>query len=414
MFIAVSGNVGSGKTTLARYLAENYDLHFVPRERLEFNFIDEFFSDIEKNFLPAQLSFLISKAIELQKLLKNKQNIVLDRSLLEDVCVFAQLWIEHRRIDEKIVQLYRSTADFICRVLPQPDLYIFCFCPANVSRQRITNRPVRSFETKYPPNHIELLEKYYDDFRKNLTAPCVEIDTTQYDFTQQEVLSALCTEIFTRGWQESSFGQLSMFETSIPQVDMFPGLLFRNFDNMIHSYPFLQTKTEPYIYLAAPFTQMAPVRSPEKTDELNLFSAIPAPEYGCLDTAYQKILKKIERALIKECCMSVHLPHRDVNNWGKTSYPTEYLTPQIIDRVAKAAAVVAIPGTSIGVHLELGVAIARQIPIVIFDTDDFNSSFFVRGFQELSFVKYIRVSSLSKIPALIALEDIKTFISKLE
>lgn len=232
MFIAVSGNVGSGKTTLARYLAENYDLHFVPRERLEFNFIDEFFSDIEKNFLPAQLSFLISKAIELQKLLKNKQNIVLDRSLLEDVCVFAQLWIEHRQIDEKIVQLYQCTAGFICDALPQPDLYIFCCCPASVSKRRIASRPVRSFETKYPSNHIELLAKYYDDFRKNLTAPCVEIDTVRYDFTRKGVLPVLCTEIFEKVQQKDYYKRLSTFEASVSQGKMLPGLIFRNFDNI--------------------------------------------------------------------------------------------------------------------------------------------------------------------------------------
>lgn len=411
MLIAVSGNVGSGKTTLARFLAQNYDLRFVPLDRLEFGFIDDFFSDIEGNFLPTQLSFLISKAIELQKLLKNKQNIVLDRSLLEDIVVFARLWTETRKIDERIIKLYQNTADFICRALPKPDLYIFCRCPSSISRQRLASRLPRSFENQYPPHHIERLEVYYEDFRKGIDAPCVEIDTLLYDFTQQNVLSTLCAEIFDQFRQEPYFDQLCLFENSPPQTELLQGLVFRNFENNIRYHRIPQPKQQSYIYLAAPFTQMASVANSAKSDEPNLFSNVDIPEYGCLDIAYQKSLQKIERTLIKYCYMPVHLPHRDINNWGKTNYPSEYLIPKIIDCVEKADAVVAIPGSSIGVHLELGIAIARKIPIVIFDTDDFHSSFFVRGFQELPFVKYFQTSSLSAIPALITSENIAAFIS---
>ena len=412
MLIAVSGNVGSGKTTLSRFLAQNYDLRLVPLDRLELGFIEDFFSDIEGNFLPTQLSFLISKAIELQKLLKDNQNIVLDRSLLEDIVVFARLWIENRKIDKRIVNLYQNTADFICRALPKPDLYIFCRCPSSISRKRLASRPPRNFEKQYPPHHIEKLEEYYEDFRKSIDAPCVEIDTLLHDFTQQNVLSTLCAEIFDQFQQEPYFDQLSLFDEPSPRTEIFQGLVFRNFENNIRYHRLPQPKKQPYIYLAAPFTQMAPVANSVETDELSLFSNIDIPEYGCLDMAYQRSLQKIERALKIYCCMPVHLPHRDINNWGKTSYPTEYLTPKIVDYVEKAAAVVAIPGSSIGVHLELGIAIARKIPIVIFDTDDFHSSFFVRGFQKLPFVKHIQTSSLSKIPALITSENIAAFISE--
>lgn len=420
MIIAVSGNVGSGKTILSHYLSTTYNLSYVPQKRLEFDFLDDFFSNIESYFLPAQLSFLVSKAVELQDLLKNNKNIVMDRSLLEDIDVFARLWIENRNIDQRIVRLFRNTAEFIYRSFPKPDFYIFCCCPADICKQRISNRDVRTYERKYPLNHIEMLEKYYEDFRKNIDAPCVEIDTLQYDFTQQEVISEICNIIFKKIQQEPSFDQLSMFDTSKAQsesqFETLPGVVFHNFDDMFidnnQSFQF-ENKQKPYIYLAAPFTQKAPVLCVEKTgefEELNLFSSVSQPEYGRLDEDYQKVLLKIERSLIKQCSMKVHLPHRDINNWGKKNYSTEYLTPKIINHVSKASALVAIPGNSIGVHLELGIAIEKKIPIIIFDTDDFKSSFFVSGFQELPFVKYIKVSSLSEIPKVIVSEKIKSFI----
>lgn len=408
MLIAVSGNIGSGKTTLARYLSSKYELRYVPYERLEFGFLEDFFRDIEGTFLPTQLSFLISKAVELQKLLHNQENIVLDRSLLEDIDVFARLWIENRNIDTKIVELYNSTANFIYQSLPEPDLYIFCRCPAHISRQRIALRSPRGFEAQYPPHHIELLARYYEELISSLNAPCVEIDTERYDFTEQGILPDLCNKIFDQFSNRPHFGQFSLFEDSIEVAT--PGLTFHHFNQNYSQQP-PPNRPSPYIYLAAPFTQMAPPEKLSRTDEINLFSSLgDGPTYGRLNAAYQNKLKKIEQALVKQCQMPVHLPHRDINNWGKTSYPTEYLTPRLVDTVEKAAAIVAIPGSSIGVHLELGIGIARHIPIVIFETADLTNSFFVRGFQELSTVKYVKVPSLSKIPSYISAGNLTPFL----
>lgn len=417
MLIAVSGNVGSGKTTLARYLSEHYDLCFVPRNRLEFGFLDTFFQDIEGTFLPTQLSFLISKAVELQQLLREGKNIVVDRSLLEDSEVFARLWIENRSIDERIVKLYRYTADFIRRALPEPDLYLFCRCPAAVSRQRISSRPPRSFEAEYPPNHIEMLERYYEDLFPTPDAPCVEIDTELCDFTASETLNSLCTLIFEQFETGAHFGQLSFFEENEAGKNGSRGLTFHHFDLARRQrLPSLREQAAEYIYLAAPFTQMAAPKpgSPQNRRRAeNLFSGLQdQASYGRLDASYQNKLKRIEQAIVKSCQMEVHLPHRDINDWGKTQYPTEYLTPRLIRTVERAAAVVAIPGSSIGVHLELGIAIARRIPIVIFHTGEFSNSFFVEGFTELPFVKYMRIPSLAQIPARIAQEDIAGFIAE--
>lgn len=198
MLIAVSGNVGSGKTTLAKYLSDRYNFRYVPKRRLEFDFLDDFFHDIEGKFFPAQVSFLISKAIEIQELLSYRYSIVVDRSLLEDIEVFARLWIENRQIDPKIVQLYQHTADFIKTAVPAPDLYLVCRCPADVSLERIAQRPKRSFEEQYPPNHVQMLERYYSELVFEHEIPRVEIDTTYFDFTKPAVLEYLCVQIFDR------------------------------------------------------------------------------------------------------------------------------------------------------------------------------------------------------------------------
>lgn len=417
MLVAVSGNLGSGKSTLARYIARKYNFRYVPHKRFEFDFIEEFFSDIEGKFFPAQVSFLLSKATEIQAI-GTRQNIVMDRSLMEDINVFAKLWIDNRHIDEKITQLYHYTAEFISSAIPAPDLYLVCRCPPEVCAQRIKNRPVRSFETQYPTNHINVLSEYYSSLSFGWGVPYVEIDTTYYDFTDETVLDSVCESIFKRLEPNNHYKQLSLFD-DIPEKHYdvpieIKGLTFHNFDGvdqfMSVSHP---SKSSKYIYLAAPFTQLA--KSPEHTAansliENSTFFEVEDVAYGELPRSYRQRLLRIESALKKQCGMRVLLPHRDINKWGRVSYPSQYITPRIVDTVKNAAAVVAIPGTSIGVHMEIGIAISRDIPVIVIETADFQSSFFVEGLRNVPCVRCIKASSLAQIPVCIEQHNISEFI----
>lgn len=410
MLIAVSGNIGSGKTTLARYIAENYKFHYVPQHRFEFNFLDDFFEDIEGKFLPAQLSFLISKAIEIHEFHKRKWNIIVDRSLLEDVKVFARLWIENKTIDPKIVNLYQNTAAYIIESLPDPDLYLMCRCPANISAHRISQRPKRKFEEKYPDGHIQMLERYYSELSFGNETPYVEIDTTCFDFTKEEVLRLLCADIFDGLQHGMEYGQLSFFERSVPDKGK-QCLIFHNYYQLHTNTDCSKLQKESgYIYMAAPFTQFATEFTSDDDSNQEYIEAFrqsnDSAPYGVIPPGYRKILINIEKALRKKYETDVLLPHRDINNWGKTVHSADYLTPRIIEGVENASMFVAIPGSSTGVHMELGVAIAKKIPIIIFEPSDLPKSFFAEGFLNLPYVTYFKVKSLTQIPSCIESEQL--------
>lgn len=408
MIIAVSGNVGSGKTTLAKWIAEKYGFFYIPQKRLEFNFLDEFFDDVEGKFFPAQVSFLLSKAIELQENYSKHKNIIIDRSFLEDIEVFARLWIENRSIDPKIVQLYRYTAEFIKSSVPQPTLYIICKCSADVSLSRIDLRKKRSFEEKYPPNHVHMLEKYYNELQFDAKTPYVVINTEYYNFTEEHDLNLVCSKIFSRIKATEKPVQISIFEESTSEYAIIEGMEFYHFSQQ-HPIYYRNQKSAEYIYLAAPFTQLTEGNeAPDKDFSLLSFldEVNPSGDYGELPKGYQRALTSIQRALEKKYSMQVFLPHKDINNWGKTHYSSDYLAPRIVDTVRNAKALVAIPGNSLGVHLELGIAIANRIPVVIFDVEEFRCGYLIQGFAQSESVKYIRISSIRKIANEIKQTDI--------
>ena len=243
MLIAVSGNVGSGKTTLARYIAQNYGFRYVPTKRLEFDFLEDFFKDIEGKFFPAQVSFLLSKAIEIQANSK-KHNIVVDRSLMEDISVFAKLWIDNNNIDEKTVELYNQTARFITSAIPSPDLYIMCCCPPDICATRIKHRPARKYEALYPPHHIEKLGGYCEGLSLEERVRYVEIDASIFDFTNELVLKSVCESIFNHLEQHDGFEQLSLYDESAESVSLdlsyTRGLVFHNFEEIDYFTSFKQ------------------------------------------------------------------------------------------------------------------------------------------------------------------------------
>jgi len=420
MLIAVSGNVGSGKTTLAKYIARNYGFSYVPTKRLEFDFLEDFFKDIEGKFFPAQVSFLISKAIEIQSLHSEHKNIVLDRSLLEDIHVFAKLWSDRMAIDRKIIQLYQCTAEFITSSIPTPDIYLVCRCPAEVCARRVASRPARKFESLYPPNHVQVLGGYYEKLTFEWGVPYVEIDTTYYDFTKPFVLESVCKYIFEQLAEMNEYGQLSWFDDAGHEGQDGKigrtGIKFHNLGDSDYSSSFgLLHRTAKYIYLAAPFTQLASDKNTAKAilgaENASFFEEIENAPYGELPTSYRRKLTRIAAAIKKQCRLPVLLPHRDINNWGVVSYPTQQITPKIVETVEQAAAIVAIPGSSIGVHMEIGLAIARRIPVIIIETKEFQNSFFLEGMKEIPGIKYIKAESLSQIPKHIEQENIMEFIS---
>lgn len=420
MLIAVSGNVGSGKTTLAKHIAKYYGFCYVPNKRLEFDFLEDFFKDIEGKFFPAQVSFLISKAVEIQSLHYEHKNIVIDRSLLEDIQVFAQLWSDRKAIDRKIIQLYHHTAEFITSSIPAPDLYIVCRCPAEVCEKRIASRPARKFESLYPPNHVQVLGEYYEKLTFEWGIPFVEIDTTHYDFTDPSILESLCTYIFEKLGERKEYGQLSLFDDAErdgqAQKSEQPGIVFHSFEDSDHSLPWKSLgRTAKYIYFAAPFTQLAAGKNTAKSilrmENDSFFKEIEESQYGALPISYRRKLARIAAAITKQCGLPVLLPHRDINNWGMVNYPSQYITPRIIETVEHATAIVAIPGSSIGVHMELGLAIARRIPVIVIETKEFENSFFLEGLREIPGIKYIKAESISQIPRCIDKEDILEFIS---
>src|SRR5690554_3780149 len=79
-FIVIEGNIGSGKTTLARKLAKDFNARLILEQFADNFFLPKFYADNERYAFPLELSFLADRY-------KQMKNELLDRDLFRPLVV---------------------------------------------------------------------------------------------------------------------------------------------------------------------------------------------------------------------------------------------------------------------------------------------------------------------------------------
>ena len=194
MIISISGNIASGKTTLAKKICSLYSFEYVPSKKEEYQFLDDFYENVPRYFLSTQSCFLINKASEICDRVKNHQNIVIDRSIHEDIHIFARYWMDRYDIDEREKSLYMRIASYITKTIPESDAYVYCQCSPKVSLKRISLRAPRSFESNFPQNFIHDLYDCYSFFRFPSTS-VFECNSERNDFSDDYTVTQIMERI---------------------------------------------------------------------------------------------------------------------------------------------------------------------------------------------------------------------------
>ena len=417
MIISVVGNILSGKSTLAKKISDMYGFSYVPSKRNELFFLDDFFENIPEFFFPTQTSFLVSKILEIEEETKQNNNIIIDRSVLEDVDVFAQLWMDNYNISDRDKMLYKKLSNYMVQTIPSTDVYIFCKCKRSTLIERFNNRLRRSFENKYPANYIEQLCERYDKLELPEGALVIEVDCDEMDVRKDETIIEIMRLLQGHMDKSGSGYQLSMFDDidqlnddSSSSLDIHPHIKIYNTSNesriFRHSFE-LKHKT---IYLAAPFTEFA-LEELNPSNELSI-KVKNTREYLALPKEYQNFLINIKKHLSSNGKYKVILPHKDENNWGKTYITNEQIVSSMIDNMKRSDMIVAIVSNSIGVHMEIAMMAILEKPMVLIILGNLSSGFYAKGFTNRSNTLIINVQSLDDVRKLIKKDDISNFIKK--
>ncbi|MEZ5470407.1 MAG: deoxynucleoside kinase [Marinicella sp.] len=161
--IGIAGNIGAGKTSLVEFLTNTYQItpFYEPNDNNPY--LDDFYQDMKQWAFHSQLYFLASKFKIHQQLEQTPGVVIQDRTIFEDVEIFATALQQTRKINQRDWQTYQSFYDSIKSAIKPPDLMIYLKCSIRTTRKRIKLRG-RQMEQNMPLAYLKRLENLYQNW----------------------------------------------------------------------------------------------------------------------------------------------------------------------------------------------------------------------------------------------------------
>ena len=201
MYLAVSGNIGAGKSTLVTRLAQHYGYRAELEAVRDNPYLNDFYEDMKRWAFPLQVYFLNQRFRQGLAATQNDAGVVLDRTIYEDAEVFARNLHQLGYLSERDYQNYRGLYDSMRSLLPTPDLIIYLRGSVAVLQQRIAQRnqlkdPDRRNEDKIPTAYLAQLNQRYEKWIRNFSeAKVVTINIDLVDLAEPEAYYHLISTI---------------------------------------------------------------------------------------------------------------------------------------------------------------------------------------------------------------------------
>ncbi len=183
-YIAIAGNMGSGKSSMVKFLCDHFKLKpfFEPNDLNPF--LPKFFEDMQKWAFHSQMHFLTHKFRIHRELDSFSGTVIQDRSIYEDAEVFAFNLYRQGFMSKDEYATYCDLYEVMLKAINPPDLLIYLECPISTLKKRIAGRG-RDMERVVPDQYLRRLERYYRRWiaRYDLS-PMLKISTKRLDYIQ--------------------------------------------------------------------------------------------------------------------------------------------------------------------------------------------------------------------------------------
>lgn len=168
MHIAIAGNIGSGKTSLAAILAKHYgwEPHF---EEVDENpYLADFYEDMKRWSFNLQVYFLNSRFSQIVKIRQSKSTIVQDRTIYEDAYIFAANLHDMGLMSKRDYDNYASLFELMTSLIQPPDLLIYLRATVPTLVRQIEKRG-RPYEAGIRLDYLKRLNERYEGWIHNYT-----------------------------------------------------------------------------------------------------------------------------------------------------------------------------------------------------------------------------------------------------
>ena len=196
MYVAIAGNIGSGKTTLTEILTRRYGAKAY-YEQTNNPYIDDFYNNMSRWAFHLQISFLGSRIEQtLDMMSSGDKTIIQDRTIYEDAHIFAENLHSMGLIASRDFATYMKVFELTTNLIPQPDLLIYLRASIPTLVSQIKRRG-RAYEMNIDESYLTLLNERYEDWINNIySGRVLVIDKDVEDFVDNEqVVDSICARI---------------------------------------------------------------------------------------------------------------------------------------------------------------------------------------------------------------------------
>ncbi|MFZ1799234.1 MAG: deoxynucleoside kinase [Chitinophagaceae bacterium] len=182
-FISIDGNIGAGKTTLARLLAKKLNARLILEKAAENPFLPAFYENPQAEGFPMELYFLGERFKQLKERLK--ANDLFQQLTISDYYFGKCLLFAKINLAEEEFRLFVKFYDMLVQQLQTPDLLIYLHAPVKTLQKNIEKRN-RLFEKNISTDYLHQIQETYSDYIKQHHIRTIYIDVSNADFLRNE------------------------------------------------------------------------------------------------------------------------------------------------------------------------------------------------------------------------------------
>ena len=179
-FIAIEGNIGAGKTSLAKKIADQYNAKLILEQFEDNSFLPKFYREPDKYAFPLEMSFLAERYQQLKDQLASRD--LFKSFTISDYFIDKSLIFARNNLEGDEFALYDRLFRIIISTLPKPDLLVYLYMDVDGLLSNIEKRG-RDYEKDIQETYLDSIQKGYLNYFRHLKGVSILIiDTSQIDF----------------------------------------------------------------------------------------------------------------------------------------------------------------------------------------------------------------------------------------